>query len=220
MRYDTLIIPGDARQIDINAFPYRYGVVVADPPWSYQQWSERKNGAAKSAYNLLDTSDLMAMPVAQLAQANSVLLLWGTWPKLPDAVQVMQAWGFEYVTGFPWVKLTPSGDGIHYGIGFWVRGCSEFVFIGRRGEVSPPRLDGILGLIAPNLHHSRKPDDVHDIAETLPGPYLKLFARRSRLGWTSFGNEIEDMTTGQVQRADANRMDEPFQKRLPVDVAV
>jgi len=154
------------------------------------------------------------MPVKDIAKTDSVLLLWGTWPKLPDALQVMAAWGFEYVTGFPWVKLTPSGEGIHYGIGFWVRGCSEFVFIGRRGNVSPPRLEGILGLIAPNLHHSRKPDDVHDIAETLPGPYLELFARRSRLGWTSFGNDIEDMATGHRHRDAGNTANAPVQGRL------
>ena len=211
---DSLIVAGDARTLTPDLFPYRYGVVVADPPWAYAQWSERKQGAARSVYNLLSTADLCAMPVKDIAKTDSVLLLWGTWPKLPDALQVMAAWGFEYVTGFPWVKLTPSGEGIHYGIGFWVRGCSEFVFIGRRGNVSPPRLEGILGLIAPNLHHSRKPDDVHDIAETLPGPYLELFARRSRLGWTSFGNDIEDMATGHRHRDAGNTANAPVQGRL------
>ncbi len=60
--------------------------------------------------------------------------LWGTWPKLPDALEVMRAWGFEYVTGFPWVKVTPDAGTIYTGIGFWTQSASEFIFIGRRGK--------------------------------------------------------------------------------------
>jgi len=73
-------------------------------------------------------------------------------------------------------------------VGYWVAGCSEYVLIGRRGKVSPPNTDNYLGLIGPAFEHSRKPDDVHDIAENLPGPYLELFAHRTRAGWTVFGN--------------------------------
>jgi N6-adenosine-specific RNA methylase IME4 len=84
-----------------------------------------------------------------------------------------------------------KGRGINYGVGYWVRGCSEFVFIARRGHVSPPSQEGFLGLMSPNLQHSRKPDSVHVLAESLPGPYLELFARRPRDGWDTFGNEVE-----------------------------
>ena len=77
-----------------------------------------------------------------------------------------------------------------------MRGCSEYVLVGRRGKVSPPRLKGFLGLLSPNLRHSRKPDSVHEIAEALPGPYLELFGRRPRKGWTVFGNEVKEETDG------------------------
>lgn len=188
----TLSIIGDARNMDLSAFPHKYGVIVADPPWPYQQWSERKHGAAAAIYDTLDMPALLDMPVPSLAGPDCALLLWGTWPKLLEALQVMAAWGFEYVTGFPWVKLASENGGPSYGVGFWVRGCSEFVLIGRKGHVSPPRMEGFLGLLSPSLHHSHKPDSVHEIAEALPGPYLELFARRSRKNWTTFGNELEE----------------------------
>ena len=98
---------------------------------------------------------------------------------------------------FPWVKITEVSrtlwDNIAikvpYGIGFWSRGCTEFVLIGRKGKAKPPS-NGFIGLLSPNLFHSRKPDDIYEYAESLPGPYLELFARRERPGWAVFGNEL------------------------------
>ncbi len=189
------IITGDANKMDLSLFPHPYGVIVADPPWPYRL--SKGQEAAKDKYDLMEDQDIYNMPIPNLAAQNSILLLWGTWPKLPEALKTMSSWGFEYVTGFP-------NNGIFYGVGYWVRGCSEFVFIGRKGDVSPPRLEGFLGLMSPNLYHSRKPEDIYQIAESLPGPYLELFARRSRDGWHSFGNEIEDVTTREVHTPNRN----------------
>ena len=199
---DTRIITGDARSMDIYAFPCKYGVIVADPPWPYQKFSEHNHGSAFSQYALMTMEEIYSIPVKDVASEDSILLLWGTWPKLPEAVQTMNAWGFEYVTGFPWVKLNKNRHGIYYGVGYWIRGCSEFVLIGRHGNVSPPSIEGFLGLMSPNLKHSHKPEDIYAIAEALPGPYLELFARRSRRGWHSFGNEVKDMETGATHTPD------------------
>jgi N6-adenosine-specific RNA methylase IME4 len=186
---DCEVIRGDARFMDLSRFG-RYGVIIADPPWPYQQFSDRKQGAARAAYDLMTMDELCAMPVRKLAEDSCVLFLWGTWPKVPEAVKLMAAWGFEHVTGFPWVKTSKNGA-VRYGVGFWVAGCSEYVLIGRVGDASPPRPDlKYLGLMSPSFNHSRKPDSIHEIAETLPGPYLELFARRPRDGWTVFGNEV------------------------------
>jgi N6-adenosine-specific RNA methylase IME4 len=187
---NSLVVIGDARQMDLTQFPHRYGVIIADPPWPYQQWSERKHGAAKATYDLMTMEDLYKMPVPELAADNCILFLWGTWPKLPEAVDLMKVWGFEHVTGFPWVKTNKRDSDPFYGVGFWVAGCSEYVLIGRKGQVSPPKVK-YLGLLSPTLGHSRKPDSVHELAEKLSGPYLELFARRSRPDWTVFGNEIQ-----------------------------
>lgn len=175
----------------------RYGVILADPAWRYERAGVE--GAAERHYQTMSVAEIAALPVASLAAPDSVLLLWGTWPLLPDAIRVVKAWGFKYVTGFPWVKITgePSFDlwgaldvKPQYGIGYWIRGCSEFVLIGRRGNVSPPA-EGFVGLLSENFGHSRKPDSLHHYAECLPGPYLELFARRPRAGWSVWGNEVE-----------------------------
>lgn len=195
------VIFGDAKRLDLAQFE-RYGVIVADPPWPYRVTI--KQGTTEGQYDSMTDEDLKSIPVPQLALPDSVLLLWGTWPKLPEALALMEAWGFDYVTGFPWVKTT-SGNNIDYGVGYWVRGVSEYVMIGRRGNVSiePLRKKGFMGLLSenssggpelwlggPNLQHSRKPDSVHQIAEYLPGPRLELFGRRPRHGWTVFGNDM------------------------------
>ena len=207
------IIIGDATQLNISDFPNRYGVIVADPPWRYD-FSIDKRDSIEDHYQTMTIESICSMPVQKIAAENSVCLLWGTWPKMPWASLVLESWGFEHVTGFPWVKMNSDGLSLYYGMGHWVRGCSEFVVIGRRGNVSPPRLEGFLGLMSPNLQHSRKPDDIYEIAEALPGPYLELFARRSRDGWHSFGNEVEDVMTGQTFTAHNNGMHATAQPRL------
>ena len=187
---DCTVVIGDARCLDLGQFD-RYGVIVADPPWPYDNPKDHDPRMGGYTYQAMMLSEIKAVPVKALATDNAMLFLWGTWPKLLQVVEVMTAWGFDYITGFPWVKMTASEKPV-YGIGSWVAGCSEYVLLGRRGNVSPPNVDNrYLGLVGPALGHSRKPDDVHDIAETLPGPYLELFARRTRPGWTVFGNEIE-----------------------------
>lgn len=175
----------------------KYGVVLADPPWRYGNSGCR--GAAENHYPTMSLAEICALPVASIAAPDSVLLLWATWPQLQEGLAVVKAWGFEYVTGFPWVKIVgePTRDlwgdldiKPQYGIGFWVRGCSELLLIGRRGNVSPPK-DGFVGLLSENFRHSRKPDNLYHYAERLPGPRLEMFCRRARPGWDVFGNEVQ-----------------------------
>lgn len=175
----------------------KYSTIIADPPWTYDQSCVR--GAAAKQYETMSLEALCALPVDKLAAENSILLLWATWPKLDEAcLPLMKAWCFEYITGFPWIKITDIGrtftDEIEikvpYGIGYWVRGCSELVLIGKRGNTNPPDR-GFIGLLSPNLYHSRKPDDLYEYAETLPGPYLELFARKRRAGWDSVGFGVD-----------------------------
>ena len=174
--------------------PYR--TIIADPPWSYNNNSTR--GAALNHYPTMTDDAICALPVGDLAAPDAILLLWATWPKLVEAQRVIAAWGFEYVTGFPWIKIQGAPrrnlwDEYEYrpqfGVGFWVRGCSEPLLVARRGVVSPP-VDDQIGLISENFRHSRKPENLYNYAERLPGPYLELFARRPRAGWDVWGNEI------------------------------
>lgn len=174
----------------------QYGVIYADPPWAYNNSGCR--GAAANQYSTMGDSDIYDMPITDIAAADSVLLLWTTWPKLSEGITLCQAWGFEYVTGMPWVKVNSVANTLFgdieikspYGIGFWVRGCTEPILIGRRGNARPPTKD-FIGLLSPNMFHSRKPDSIYEYAESLPGPYVELFARRAREGWDVFGNQVE-----------------------------
>jgi N6-adenosine-specific RNA methylase IME4 len=174
----------------------QYGVILADPPWKYA--NAKVQGNAENYYSTMTVDDICALPVGAMAADDCVLLEWCTWPQLQEGIKVMNAWGFDYITGFPWIKVTDVSKtlwgeltiDVPYGIGFWARGCSEFVLIGRRGNAKPPS-DGFIGLLSPNLHHSRKPESLHHYAMSLPGPYLELFARRPYEGWDIWGNQVK-----------------------------
>jgi N6-adenosine-specific RNA methylase IME4 len=100
--------PRHERQRDVEFAPLPPGpfsVILADPPWEYQNWSDAKNGASVSAYSVLRTEDVAALPVADVAGENCALCLWATFPKLKEALQVMESWGFRYVGNlFAWTK--------------------------------------------------------------------------------------------------------------------
>ncbi len=104
----------------------------------------------------------------------------------------MHEWGFEYKTAaFTWAKTT-SKDNWHFGCGYWTRANAELCLLGTRG--TPKRLSRAVRqlLISPVREHSRKPDETHERIERLvAGPYLELFARQSRPGWTTWGNEAD-----------------------------
>lgn len=195
--------------------PPAYRCILADPPWSYRNGG---NGAAKNHYPTMTTADLKAMPVSQLAAPDCVLLLWATWPQLPDALALIEAWGFTYVTGLPWVKLSPastigsageSAPRPAYGTGVWVRGCSEAVLIAKRGNARPAT-GNYLGLLSNRLQHSRKPDSIYELAEGLvplaqepePISHLEMFARRRRPRWDVFGHIEGSITLPQGKEND------------------
>ena len=174
----------------------RYGVILADPPWQYRN---KGNGAAQNHYPTMTVEEICALPVPNMFADDAVLALWVTWPHLPDAVRIIEAWDCEYKTGFPWIKFQGEpmpdlfGD-LHvrpaYGTGAWARGCSELMFIAKHGNANVP--DGhFLGLLSERFQHSRKPNNIYAYCEQFPGPYLEMFARRTWPGWDVWGNEVD-----------------------------
>ncbi len=96
------------------------GVILADPNWRYGNFGARKHGSPNTHYDTARADDIAAIPVSRWAKKDCVLLLYATWPKLPDAFRVAEGWGFgDYVTGIPWIKTVPSSGQIRTGIGFW-----------------------------------------------------------------------------------------------------
>lgn len=180
----------------------KFNIIYADPPWRFKNWSmdemakrgekwARRNG--RSPYDVMDTAAICAMPVADYAAKNSVLLMWATYPKLEDALAVVKAWEFEYKTvAFTWVKQNPSGMGFKVGLGYHTRGNAEICLLATRGY-GLRRVDkSVMQLvIAPVGEHSQKPDEVRDRIKRLYGdvPRLELFARQRRPGFSIWGNQ-------------------------------
>jgi len=178
-----------------------FGAILADPPWRFSNWSmselatrgekwARRNG--RSPYNVMDNRDICALPVREMAAKDCVLFCWATYPKLKDALEVVEAWGFTFKTvAHTWVKLNPKGVGWHFGLGYWTRGNPEICLLATRGK--PKRIDNSVAnlIVSPRRDHSRKPDEVYECIERLvAGPYCELFARQRRAGWASWGNEL------------------------------
>ena len=113
---------------------------------------------------------------------------------MPEAFEVIRAWGFEYKTcAFVWVKTTKDESRFATGMGYWTRANAEICLLATRG--SPKRINADVHQVisSPRTEHSRKPEEVATRIERLvPGPYLELFARRPREGWSLWGNEAID----------------------------
>jgi N6-adenosine-specific RNA methylase IME4 len=140
----------------------------------------------------MSLDDIKALPVASLAADDCALFLWGVCPEIPGALEVIEAWGFEFKTvGLNWIKQNRSGEDIFTGMGYWTRANSELRLLATRGSPQRLAMDVHQVLLAPVGEHSEKPDEAyHCIERLLAGPYLELFARNERPCWTCSWNEI------------------------------
>jgi N6-adenosine-specific RNA methylase IME4 len=191
-------IPGDLERLRIKG---GFGAILADPPWRFQTYSGPKVPArGAQPYRTMPGLQISQLAVGDLVAPDCVLFLWCTWPTLLDALAVIEAWGFEYKTcAFDWVKahagqiemFRDDTDPL-MGMGYWTRANSEPCLLATRGKPRRLSADVRQGIIAPRREHSRKPDGVHERIERLvSGPYLELFARQQRPGWSVWGNETD-----------------------------
>lgn len=173
-----------------------YSIIYADPPWSYDDKAKNRGGAERH-YKTTGDTDLADMRIP--AADDAVLFMWATFPKIHDAIALMDAWGFEYKTAaFLWVKANKKAtDSPFWGMGNWTRANAEVCLLGVRGK--PQRQSkGVHQLIVepeiitdPVMQHSRKPACVRDKIVELMGdvPRLEMFARETTSGWDVFGDE-------------------------------
>jgi N6-adenosine-specific RNA methylase IME4 len=182
----------------------RYEAIAADPAWRFDVRNP-ETGLGRSAdrhYATLRLEDIKALPVSQIAGSDCWLMLWTTGSHMPQALEVIEAWGFKYSSvGFVWIKLRRNFQegffGIHLsdiamGLGYTTRKATELCLLARRG--SPRRLsrDILDAILAPVREHSRKPDEFYDRVERFaPGPRLDLFARQRRPGWYAWGDQLD-----------------------------
>jgi len=169
-----------------------FGVIYADPPWSYSLDFEGNSRSILNQYETMNIEAICALKVP--AAKDCVLYMWATAPLLPEALRVISAWGFDYKSCAMWDKEA-------MGMGYWFRGQHEILMVGVRGKVtSPPTSLRISSVIRCRRgQHSRKPDYVRDmIAKWYPSARkLEMFSRLKRPGWEVFGNQVEyDLFSG------------------------
>lgn len=163
----------------VGPFP----VLYADPPWRYE-FAEDRGRQIENHYPTMPLDEIKALKVP--AADDAVLFLWVTSPKLPEGLDVLAAWGFQYVTCMVWVK-----DRI--GMGYYARQQHELLLIGKRGALPVPdpedRPSSVIS--APRGEHSAKPGVVYELIERMYPLHDKceLFQRRPRPGWAGWGNQ-------------------------------
>lgn len=171
----------------------QFDLIMADPPWLFRTRSQKgvtRKGAG-GQYRTMSMADILDMPVAKLAAPDCLMWLWATNPMLPQAFDVLRAWGFQFKTAGHWAKTTRHGK-LAFGTGYILRCAGEPFLIGTRG--APKTTRGVRSLIMGGVReHSRKPEEAFFAAEALmpSARRLELFSRQARPGWTVWGDEID-----------------------------
>ena len=176
----------------------QFATVLADPPWRFTNRTGKMAPEHKrlSRYGTMSFEDIMAMPVEELTLATAHLYLWCPNALLPQGLEVMKAWGFSYKSNVVWHKVRKDGGSDGRGVGFYFRNVTEMILFGVKGKnartLAPGRRQ-VNFLATRKREHSRKPDEQYEIIETCsPGPLLELFARGTRKGWASWGNQADE----------------------------
>ncbi len=174
-------------------------VLLADPPWSFGDKLPGNGRGAVKHYPCMSVQEIKRFALPRLAD-DCLLLMWRCAAMQVEALSVMQAWGFVPKSEIVWIKLTRGAPAkgepkkLHFGMGRYVRASHEVCLLGVRGRVEVDDHAVRSVFAAPVQEHSRKPDDIYAIAERLVpgGPYVELFGRRTRPGWTVLGNQLQE----------------------------
>lgn len=171
-----------------------FKTVLADPPWRFANRTGKVAPEHRrlDRYSTMDLADIKALPVDDVTADNSHLYLWVPNALLVEGIEVLQAWGFRYVSNVIWAKRRKDGGPDGRGVGFYFRNVTEPILFGVKGSMRTlaPARSTVNMIETRKREHSRKPDEQYDLIESCsPGPYLELFARYPREGWSVWGNE-------------------------------
>lgn len=176
----------------------QFATVMADPPWRFQNSTGKVAPEHKrlNRYSTMTLNDIKNLPVAKVAAPTSHLYLWVPNALLPDGLEVMKAWGFQYKANVVWHKIRKDGGSDGRGVGFYFRNVTEILLFGVRGKnartLDPGRTQ-VNMIQTRKREHSRKPDEQYDLIESCsPGQYLEMFGRGVRQGWTVWGNQADE----------------------------
>lgn len=176
----------------------RFSTILADPPWQFQNRTGKVAPEHRrlNRYDTLCLEKIKSLPVVHLLKDTAHLYLWVPNALLPEGIEVLRAWGFQYKSNLVWHKIRKDGGPDGRGVGFYFRNTTELVLFGVRGKnvrtLSPGRSQVNI-IKTQKREHSRKPDEIYPIIEACsPGPFLELFARGPRPKWTVWGNQAEE----------------------------
>jgi N6-adenosine-specific RNA methylase IME4 len=176
----------------------KFKTVLADPPWQFTNKTGKVAPEHKrlNRYSTMSLKDICSLPVADVCDKTAHLYLWTPNALLPEALQVMDAWGFKYKSNIIWHKLRKDGGSDGRGVGFYFRNVTEIVLFGVRGPNARTLAAGrrqVNYIGTRKREHSRKPDEQYDLVESCsPGPYLEMFARGTRANWSYWGDQAHE----------------------------
>ncbi|MER9797964.1 MT-A70 family methyltransferase [Mesorhizobium sp. M0142] len=176
----------------------KFATIMADPPWQFVNRTGKVAPEHKrlSRYGTMALSEIMALPVAQASAPTAHLYLWVPNALLPDGLEVMKAWGFQYKSNIVWHKVRKDGGSDGRGVGFYFRNVTELILFGTRGKNArtlAPGRSQVNYLSSRKREHSRKPDEQYPLIESCSsGPYLEMFGRGVRSGWVTWGNQADE----------------------------
>jgi N6-adenosine-specific RNA methylase IME4 len=170
----------------------KYQIIYADPPWAYNE-SGSGNRVVHSKYPTMQINEIKSLPIKDMSDDNCILFLWVTFPRLPEGLETISAWGFKYKgLAFNWVKTNKKSDSIFWGMGYWTRQNPEICLIGIKGKIPALSKNTHCVLMDKIDRHSKKPERVRDLIIKICGerPRVELFARQKTEGWDVYGNEV------------------------------
>ena len=142
----------------------------------------------------MTVEEIAELPINKITSDDCVLFMWATYPKIKEALELIEKWGFTYKSiAFQWIKQNKSGNGYFFGLGRWTRGNTECCLIATKGK--PKRINNSVSqlIVSPIQAHSKKPSETRDRIVQLLGdlPRIELFARQTADGWDCWGNETD-----------------------------
>ncbi len=181
----------------LPSVPGGFSTILADPPWRFSNRTGKVAPEHKrlNRYETMSLEEIKALPVEEVAADNAHLYLWVPNALLLSGLEVMEAWGFHYVTNIVWAKRRKDGGPDGRGVGFYFRNVTELILFGVKGHMRTlaPGRSQINMIETRKREHSRKPDEQYSLIESCsPGPYLELFARYPQPHWHVWGNEAAD----------------------------
>ena len=172
-----------------------YSTVLCDPPWRFANRTGKVAPEHKrlARYDTMDLREIAALPVGDLVAPKSHCYLWVPNALVAEGLAVMAAWGFTYKALIVWAKRRKDGGPDGRGVGFYFRNTTELVLFGTKGNLRTlaPARRQVNIIESRKREHSRKPEELYDVIERCsPGPYVELFARHPRQGWSSHGDGL------------------------------